>query len=169
LEYRIRRKDENWIWVHARADRTYVRDGVRYTDGVFSDVTARHHTEEALVESERRYRLLFERNLAGVFRALPDGRVIDCNEALLRILGYDSPREVRALAPGDIFYESEQAAKALQRLFRETTLTNHDVRLKRKDGTPVWVLGNASVTAGESGSAFIDGTIVDITARKQAE
>jgi len=170
VEYRVRRKDGRWIWVHDRAMRTFEQEGVLFTDGVFSDVTARHRAEEALAESEKRYRLLFERNLAGVFRVAADGRILECNEALLRILGYDSATEFLALTTSDVFYDAEEERAAFERLFRERTLTNFDARLKRKDGTLVWALENVSLVEDEHGNpAFIEGTLFDITARKQAE
>jgi len=53
IEYRIRRKDGEWIWIHDRAVSTYEKDGVLYADGVFSEVTERKHMEERLRQSER--------------------------------------------------------------------------------------------------------------------
>jgi PAS domain S-box-containing protein len=53
IEYRIRRKDRNWIWVQERAVATYERDGVLYADGVFSDITDRKRMEEELLKSRR--------------------------------------------------------------------------------------------------------------------
>ncbi len=56
------------------------------------DVTERKNAESALRESEQRYRSLFERNLAGVFITTWDGRILDCNQAMAGILGFESPR-----------------------------------------------------------------------------
>ena len=141
-----------------------------FADGMFSDVTERRRTEEALAQSERRYRLLFERNLAGVFRALPDDRLLDCNEALLRILGYETAAELKAVPASEIFYDPEERRATFERLYRERSLTGHDVRLKRRDGTPVWVMENVSLVEDDKGHpTFIEGTLFDITARKLAE
>ena len=122
------------------------------------------------MQSEKRYRLLFERNLAGVFRALPDERLVDSNEALLRILGYQPAAELRVNRASELFYDAADQQATFERLYRERSLTNHDVRLKCKDGTPVWVMENVSLVEDENGRpAFIEGTLFDITARKQAE
>jgi len=170
VEYRVRRKDAQWIWVHDRAMRTFEQEGVLYADGVFSDVTARRRAEEALAESEKRYRLLFERNLAGVFRVAADGRIVDCNEALLRMLGYDSAPEFLTLTTSDVFYDAEEGRAAFERLFRERSLTNFDVRLKRRDGTLLWALENVSLVEDENGRpAFMEGTLFDITSRKRGD
>lgn len=53
IEYRIQRKDGNWIWLHDRAVSTYEKDGVRYADGVFSDITESKQMQERLFRSER--------------------------------------------------------------------------------------------------------------------
>ncbi len=46
VEYRLRRKDGNWVWLHDRAVTTYERDGVLYADGLISDITERKRLEE---------------------------------------------------------------------------------------------------------------------------
>jgi len=48
IDYRIRRKDGNWIWVHAKSITTYEKDGVMYADGLFSDISERKQTEETM-------------------------------------------------------------------------------------------------------------------------
>jgi diguanylate cyclase len=59
-----------------------------------------------LQSSEEHYRLLFERSLAGVYRLAPDGRILDCNDACLRILGYASREEYLSHAGRDSFLRS---------------------------------------------------------------
>jgi len=170
VQYRIRRRDGAWMDVHDRAFRTWERDGVRYADGVFSDVTERRRAEEALTASERRYRLLFERNLAGVFRALSDGRLLECNDSLLRMLGYPSASELAKASPEALFYDSGERRRVMHRLLRERTLSSCEMRLKRSDGSLVWGLANITMIEDDKGlPAFIEGTLIDITARKEAE
>lgn len=53
VEYRIQRKDGEWIWLHDRAIATYEKDGTLYADGVFSDITQRKRMEQRLRQSER--------------------------------------------------------------------------------------------------------------------
>jgi diguanylate cyclase (GGDEF)-like protein/PAS domain S-box-containing protein len=120
--------------------------------------------EVALRTSEERYRLLFERNLAGVFRSTEDGKLLECNEAFCRLLGYDSRQEI---------YETEMSTHYLQEPDRDVLLKkvrdlgqliNHEMRLRRKDGSLVTALSNISLVSGESGSpAFLQGNIVDIS------
>ena len=60
VEFRIKTKDGEWIWLHDRSIAIYERDGVMYADGVFSNITSRKQAEDALRESERKYRDIFE-------------------------------------------------------------------------------------------------------------
>jgi PAS domain S-box-containing protein len=126
---------------------------------------------QALRESEERYRLLFERNLAGVFRgALFSRRILDCNDAYARILGYDSRQEVLDRRKLHDFCEPAELEIARARLLEEKVLTNFETRFCRKDGTPVWLLVNVSLIEGRKGKEpLVEGTLIDITERKQAE
>ena len=116
--------------------------------------------------SEERYRALFERNVAGIYRTSLDGRIIDCNTAAAHILGFDTtdePRSVRALD----LHESPQARAAfIDRLRTEKCLTNYQMRLRRKDGALVWVMQNVRFIP-ELG--VIEGAIVDISESKRLE
>jgi PAS domain S-box-containing protein len=139
------------------------------------DITDRKRAEQALRESEERHRLLFEQNLAGVFRATSDGRIVDCNQAFVDFLGYESRQEVLDLPklaflhdPSDLEIVRARLAKAS--LSKERALTNFEVRLRHKDQTPTWVLGSVNLIEGRDGNEpLIAGTLVDITKRKQAE
>jgi PAS domain S-box-containing protein len=67
VEYRIKRKDGKWIWLHDLAIMAYEEDGVKYAYGVFSDITERKRAEEALRESERIFSLFMEYSPIYVF------------------------------------------------------------------------------------------------------
>jgi PAS domain S-box-containing protein len=53
VEYKIKRKDDNWIWLHDRSMSTYEKGGIQYADGMFSDVTDHKRMEEELLKSRR--------------------------------------------------------------------------------------------------------------------
>ncbi len=139
------------------------------TLAVAAGVSERRRAEEALRSSEQRYRLLFERNLAGVYRATLDGRLLECNEALARILGYSSRDEVFAHSAWDLFFNREDREASLARLKEKGSLTNFEVRIRRRDGTSAWALENETLIPGKDGADLVEGTLIDITERKLAE
>ncbi len=90
VEYRIRHKDGRWIWVHDRALSTYEIGGLRYADGVISDISARKREEEErkLLSEERE--LLLESAAEGIYGIDREGRTTFLNRAAVDILGYTS-------------------------------------------------------------------------------
>ncbi len=139
------------------------------TLAVAAGVSERKRAEEALRSSEQRYRLLFERNLAGVYRATLDGRLLECNEAFAGILGYSSRDEVLGHSAWDLFFNKEDREASLARLREKGSLTNFEVRIRRRDGTSAWALENETLVPGKDGADLVEGTLVDITERKLAE
>jgi diguanylate cyclase (GGDEF)-like protein/PAS domain S-box-containing protein len=126
--------------------------------------------DEAMRSSERRYRLLFERNLAGLFRTTLDGRILDCNSAFARILGYPSRDDVLKVSALELYAEPSDRDSFLARLAHQRVLVNFELCLKRRDGAPVWVLANETLLEPEAGGeAVMEGSLIDITDRKRAE
>ena len=123
-----------------------------------------------LASSEERYRLLFERSLAAVYRSTPDGRILDCNETCARILGYESPRELMVLDANSASFEEGDRSEYLARLSSDGLVSNLETSFKRKDGKRVWVLENANlVDDPTSGGSVVEGTFLDISDRKSME
>jgi PAS domain S-box-containing protein len=133
------------------------------------DLAARKRAEAALSRSELRYRTLFDRNLAGVYRSTVDGGVLECNEAFAHICGYASRAE--ALAGGAKgLYPTPAAREAfVERLEAEGVVVNHEFEGRRVDGGAVWLLENAHLVAGDEPAAprIIEGTLIDITERRR--
>jgi PAS domain S-box-containing protein len=133
------------------------------------DIGERRRSEQALRDSESHYRLLFERNLAGVYRSTLDGRILDCNEAFSRIFGYGSREEALAQPATSLYGEAERRGEFISPLRAKGSVANLEFCLRKKDGSPLWVLENASLLRDESGDLnLIEGTVIDITERKRA-
>ncbi len=135
---------------------------------MYIDVTEHKLSEDALRAAEQRHRLVFDRNLAGIFRTTLDGRFLDCNDAFARIFGYSSREEVLAHKTSDFYFSPADREALLNRLKKEKVLTTFELHLRRKDGSPIWVLENVTFTEGEQGApAVMEGTLIDITDRKR--
>lgn len=122
-----------------------------------------------LQAAAERYRLLFERSLAGVYRVSVDGRFLNCNPAGAKLLGYASPEELLRSNAAE-FSSADQRAAFVASVRESRGLVNRESCLTRKDGTPVWVLESATYIEGVDGApAEIESTLIDITGRRNAE
>ncbi len=170
VEFRMRTKDGEWHWVLARGkvvERDSQGNPLRMV-GTHTDLTNAKQAEQTLRESEERYRTLFDEIQDGVYRSTHAGRFVDVNPAMIRILGYDSREEVLALdIKKDLYFEPEER----ESLFLDTGQQKVEVfRLRRKDGTEIWVEDHGHYIHDEQGNVlFHEGILRDITERKQAE
>ncbi len=122
---------------------------------------------QSLRASEERYRLLFERNLAGVLRVNEEGKILDANPAAARILGCDSPGQLRG-ASADSFYPQPASRKAfLNRLLEQGQSSNSEQQLLSRDGRLITVLENATLLESGPEGLVLESTIIDITEYKQ--
>ena len=137
---------------------------------LYRDVTRRRQAEQALRASERRYRLLFEKNLAGILRSTLDGRVLEYNEAFARMLGYDSSSELATLNTRAFYYQPSDREDLIARLRQQKSITQEEVCFRHKDGGSVWILLNMNLVEAEDevGEPTIIATSFDITERKES-
>jgi two-component system, cell cycle sensor histidine kinase and response regulator CckA len=117
--------------------------------------------------SEQRYGHLFEQSLAGIYRTTPDGRILECNEALARLFGYESRQDLLDHSAVSLHESAEARQRFLETLREKGTLIAHESQARRKDGTLFSTLEHVSLLPGPP--EFIEGTIVDISKRKSAE
>ena len=171
-EYRFRRADGSYASIF---DRGYVIHDdagkpVRMI-GAMMDITERKRAEAALEESEERFRSLVENATVGIYRTTPDGRILMANPALVRMLGFESFRE---LAARNLEQEGFEPTY-LRRAFRERVERDGEVRgleaaWKTPDGLTIYVRESAhAVRASDGRVLYYDGIIEDITERHRAE
>jgi PAS domain S-box-containing protein len=134
-----------------------------------SDLAERERIGKALRQSEARYRSLFERNKAGVFRSLFEGRILDCNPAFARMFGYER-EELLALLPYVLYHGGKAERDARRAEFQENPREEDtEVCYRHKDGSTVWVIQNVISTKDEDGNTVVEGTVVDVTYRHLLE
>jgi two-component system cell cycle sensor histidine kinase/response regulator CckA len=136
---------------------------------ILRDITARKRMEAELRGSEEKYRLLFERNLAGVYRSTVDGRLLECNRAFARMMGYASPAEAMAQPSAAFHPDARSRQEFIERLRREGNLLAFETQGRRKDGTLIWLIENVSLLKSEDGEETLLGTVFDMTERRRLE
>lgn len=138
----------------------------------FRDVTERKRAEQALQESEERFRAVFESALVGIARLDLGGRIVDANRALQEMFGYLLD-ELRGRPLREFMHaeEAEASARDFKDLADGTIdHTRAERRVIRKDSHPVWVNLTASlVRDGSTRPRFCLAMVENITERKQAE
>ena len=137
----------------------------------FRDITAEKITHNALTESESKYRGLFANSVMPMFQSSPDGKLINANRAMLKLLGYSNFYELAELDIARDTYANPEERKALtQTLHQKGYVVNTEISLKRKNGRVITVLENARTVADEDGKVIgYEGVLEDITARKAME
>ena len=134
----------------------------------FLDITERKRDEAALQESEALYRNLVVRLPDGVYKSTHDGKFLEVNPAMVKMLGYASKEELIAI---DIktqlyFKPADRESVILQEKLEEMGV----FRLKKKDGSEIWVEDHGWYIMDENGNIlFHEGIMRDITERKKAE
>lgn len=154
-------------YLHPSLERTYLvstsrvhgalNEGLQ-TVHVLKDITDRR-------EAERRYRELFDNVQEGVFFSSPEGRFIEVNDALVRMLGYQNREELLKLDPEtQVYVSTEQRDNIVKLLNEHGAVQNFEVALRRRDGTLIHALENAFlVRDGQGKVQQYRGVLLDIT------
>ena len=120
--------------------------------------------------AERLYRELFDNIQEGAYFSAPDGRLLEVNDALVRMLGYNSREELLSVSAEDLYVEPahrEIMAHALNQFGR---LRNHELALLRRDGSIIYVLANSFVVRDDAGHVLeYRGVLLDITEMKNVQ
>jgi PAS domain S-box-containing protein len=120
-------------------------------------------------DSDIRYSRLFKNNLAGVFRVTLGGTILECNDAYARIFGFAEASEVVQRSMVQHYFDPAEREEKVKRLVRDGRLINNVARMKRLDGTEIWILERIYLLDGLEGEQQFEGTIFDITEQKKAE
>jgi PAS domain S-box-containing protein len=125
--------------------------------------------EEAQLWRER-YRVLFDKNVAGTILTTPEGRIVNCNETCARILGFDSREEMLAHSAWDFYFNRAEREMLIERLRTPGSNPAEEVCLRSRNGAPIWVLARRTVASFVNGlPELLQGTLIDISAQKKAQ
>ena len=136
---------------------------------MLEDITKRKADEEALRESEEKFRRLFEESRVALSITTPEGRFLDVNLEMTNLFGY-THEEFMRLPADDLYIDLEDRHTYLGVLERKGYVRDYELRMKRKDGALVETLITSTVHRNRDGSVYcIQGSIQDVTERKRME
>ncbi len=169
-----KRKDGGEFWVSMNVK--FIRDSegnIIGTEGITRDISERKKAEIAIKESEEKYRYLYDNAIEGMFRTSIEGKSLQANKSMAAILGYSSPEEainyINSTA-NQVWLYPEERELYLSLLKTNHIVKDYECKLKRNDGSIIWVSVTSKLVFDESGKPIhIDGFISDITERKTAQ
>ncbi|MBF2005099.1 MAG: PAS domain S-box protein [Chlorogloeopsis fritschii C42_A2020_084] len=135
---------------------------------VGNDITGRKQAEAALQRSEAKFRNIFENSQVGIFRnRISDGLILNANQRLANLLGFDSPEEIIGLEHSiDYFVNPSDRQQAHELMKRDGELRSYEAQLRKRDGTVFWGLTSSYMNAADG---YVEGVVADISDLKQAE
>jgi PAS domain S-box-containing protein len=168
-------------WTHQRLDGTLFEAEVSlnkvelsehaYLLAFVRDISERKQAEEALRKSEASYREIFENAVEGIYRTSPEGQILAANPTLVKMLGYRSEEELKALnIVRDLYAKPDERDLETKSISRDGTIKNVEITLKRKDGQIISALDNARAIRDTHGKLLhYEGLLTDVTERKLAQ
>lgn len=140
--------------------------GEIFAVGVISrDITEQKELQRQLEESEAKYRQLYIESPIALYRTrISDGKVLECNHAMVRLAGFDSREEfMEQVYASEYYVNPTERGELLERLKKEKRVEGYQFETRRKDGKGIWVELSAEIFPEEG---YIEGTQRDITATK---
>jgi PAS domain S-box-containing protein len=150
---------------------TWSEDGSLKMYAYIRDITERKRFENELRESEEKYRNLFERVRHGLFISTKEGHFLDCNLALLEMLGYSQKEEFLKIEIIEDLYANPEERRNFQSLVeKQGFVKDLEVEFKKRGGEKITVLLTAHAKKDEAGRVIgYEGLNIDISDRKRME
>jgi PAS domain S-box-containing protein len=139
-------------------------------DGQFTSVAgwARDVTSER--RSEIRFTELFETLSEGIFLSTPEGKLLDANPALVRMLGFESKEDLQAHNLREIYVDPAERDSLIRDVLAKGSAQDRKIILRRKNGQAINCLNSCAVIRDAAGRVLrIQGTLVDVTERIEME
>jgi two-component system, cell cycle sensor histidine kinase and response regulator CckA len=161
----IRRSASFWLECSARPAGNGEVSGVVF---VFRDISARKNRELALESADQLRDFIYKANLTGVLHTSVDGRILDCNDAVVRMFGYASRQEMQAVRAQQLYFDQAQRDRVLRLVYASPDVRELEVSFRRRDNSRGWALLSTRLLdprPGDVGGTLVS-TFVDITERK---
>lgn len=168
-----RRKDGSLVDVEIFSGPLIVKGKPAGNFAMYEDITERRRAEQAQWRTEEWFRNLFENAIEGIFQTTLEGRILTANPALARMCGYSSPAEMMSSVRNvgaELYVDSERREEFRRLIDKNGFVESFEARIRRKDGSKIWVSENARAVGNPGGSILCyEGTMEDITERKRGE
>ena len=148
--------------VKGRVDADQLERTIRYA-------LQRQRAEEALRDSEERHRGMCDHLPIGLYRVSPEGRFMDANPALVRILGYPDSKTIQDTYSADLYVNPQDRRRFREMLDRYGVARGFETRLQRSDGSTTLVRNTARAHRGTDGRIlYIEGAVEDVAETDRA-
>ncbi|MHC4322998.1 MAG: sensor histidine kinase, partial [Planctomycetota bacterium] len=170
FEWHAKDKKGRLFWIEVNLKKAVIGGKDRIL-AIVRDISERKKAEEALRESEDRFRNIFNNAMVGLYRTTPDGRVLMANPAILQMLGYESFEELAKRNLEKEGFEPDYSRPDFkERIENEDQLKGFESAWRRRDNTIVYIRESARAIRDEFGNIlYYEGIIEDITERKRAQ
>jgi PAS domain S-box-containing protein len=121
-------------------------------------------------ETDNKYRTLFEKIPVGLYWTSPQGEILDLNPAMAQMLGYGTRDEALGKNARDFYLDPLVREHSVELLHKDNILRNFEFQLRRAGGDVIWVQDNVRIVFdGEGKVVYYEGSLLDITRKKQEE
>jgi len=158
------RKDGSTFPAEVRI-RKFQKDEKVLRFAVVRDLSSKKEMEHQIIESEKKYRELYNYSPIALYRTrISDGKLLECNQALVELLGYDSKEEFQAASNAILTYvDVNDKTVFMEYLRKNKRVDGFQLQVKRKDGKTIWVECTTEMFPEQD---FLEGAMLDITASK---
>jgi PAS domain S-box-containing protein len=171
FEVQVYRRDGSKMWLSVNGRAVRENETIVGYEGSAEDITDRKHLEDQLRLAQEQYREIFDTAMGGIFQSTPDGRYLNVNPAMAKMLGYDSPQEVIQTI-SDIsqqVYVDPKRREELKMLAQQGAVKDLECEVYRKDGSKMWISAYVRAIMEDGVVVRYEGMNTDITQRKLLE
>jgi len=137
---------------------------------VYCDLLKKRSAHRESFESELRFQTMMENIPTGIFRIGRDGRIIRCNPALVKMLGYIEEAELDGQSIWDHHENQDEGRSLFEEILEHGAVIDREVRIKKYDGSFIWASTTVRAVRGQDGRVTsFDGSLMDIDHRKNME
>lgn len=174
IEYRIYHANGAVVWVIERGNPVYNnQDEVIAIEGYIQSISKRKHFEHTLLETEARYRSIFENSMEGIFQTTVSGDYLIVNSALAQMYGYSSTDDLMHVLNNiqqQLYVSPTRRDEFVQIMSTHGRVSNFESQVYKKDGSTIWISENARMVCDELGTTlYYEGTVQDITDLRTAQ